>query len=129
MSNLTVTKDLLQAHVSPSITRRIHWGTLRLGSKSYTDEKLAQLHSDVVYACQIDDKSTYTYIARAGDYARPFAPLSLLTVQPSPDERSFGEQQEQEVAFCHHQPNQEENKEVCNKRSCILLRICYLSYT
>jgi predicted transposase/invertase (TIGR01784 family) len=35
---------------------------LRLSNKSYPDEKLAQLHSDVVYACQIDNKSAYIYI-------------------------------------------------------------------
>ncbi len=62
LSNLTVAKDLLQAHLSPSITQRIHWDTLRLSNKSYTDKKLAQLHSDVVYACQIDKKSAYIYL-------------------------------------------------------------------
>ena len=62
LSNLTVAKDLLQAHLSPAIAQRIQWDSLCLSNKSYTDEKLAQLHSDVVYACQIDDKSAYIYI-------------------------------------------------------------------
>ncbi len=62
LSNLTVAKDFLQAHLSPAITQRIQWESLRLSNKSYTDEKLAQLHSDVVYACQIDKKSSYIYI-------------------------------------------------------------------
>jgi len=62
LSNLTVAKDLLQAHLSPAITQRIQWDSLKLSNKSYTDEKLAQLHSDVVYTCQIDKKSAYIYI-------------------------------------------------------------------
>jgi predicted transposase/invertase (TIGR01784 family) len=62
LSNLTVAKDLLQAHLSPAITQRIQWDSLRLNNKSYTDEKLVQLHSDVVYTCQIDNKSAYIYI-------------------------------------------------------------------
>jgi predicted transposase YdaD len=62
LSNLTVAKDLLRAHLSPAITQRIQWDSLRLSNKSYIDEKLAQLHGDVVYACQIDNKSAYIYI-------------------------------------------------------------------
>jgi predicted transposase/invertase (TIGR01784 family) len=62
LSNLTVAKDLLRAHLSPSIQQRIRWDSLKLSNKSYTDEKLAQLHSDVVYTCQIDEKSSYIYI-------------------------------------------------------------------
>ena len=62
LSDVTVAKDLLQAHLSPSITQRIKWDTLNLSNKSYIDQKLSQLHSDVVYACQIDDKSAYIYI-------------------------------------------------------------------
>jgi predicted transposase/invertase (TIGR01784 family) len=59
---LIVAKDLLQAHLRPAITQRIQWDSLRLSNKSYTDEKLVQLHSDVVYTCQIDNKSAYIYI-------------------------------------------------------------------
>ncbi|MCU0318416.1 MAG: Rpn family recombination-promoting nuclease/putative transposase, partial [Amoebophilaceae bacterium] len=50
------------AYLSPAITQRIQWDSLHLSNKSYTDEKLAQLHSDLVYACQIDHKSAYIYI-------------------------------------------------------------------
>jgi len=57
LSNLTVAKDLLQGHLSPAIQQRIQWDSLRLSNKSYTDEKLAQLYSDVFYDCQIDNKS------------------------------------------------------------------------
>jgi predicted transposase/invertase (TIGR01784 family) len=62
VSDLTVAKDFLQAHLSPSIAQRIQWDSLRLSNKSYTDEKLAQLHSDVVYTCQLDEKSAYIYL-------------------------------------------------------------------
>ena len=62
LSNLTVAKDLLRAHLNPAITQRIRWNTFKLSNKSYTDEKLNQLHSDVVYTCQIDKKSAYIYI-------------------------------------------------------------------
>jgi predicted transposase/invertase (TIGR01784 family) len=44
------------------ISQRIQWDSLKLSNKSYTDDKLSQLHSDVVYACQIDGKSSYIYI-------------------------------------------------------------------
>jgi predicted transposase/invertase (TIGR01784 family) len=63
ISNITVAKDhLLRAHLSPAITQCIQWNSLRLSNKSFTDEKLAQLHSDVVYSCRIDNKSAYIYI-------------------------------------------------------------------
>jgi predicted transposase YdaD len=63
LSNLTVAKDFLQAHLSPAITQRIRWDSLRLSNKSYTDAKLEQLHSDVVYTCQLDNKqAAYIYI-------------------------------------------------------------------
>jgi hypothetical protein len=77
LSNLTVAKDLLQAHLSPAITQRIQWDSLRLSNKSFTNEKLAQLHSDVVYSCQIDNKSAYSYIL----VAQPTTPDRLLPLR------------------------------------------------
>ena len=62
LSRVTVAKDFLQAHLSPSITQRIQWDTLRFTNRSYVNEKLAQLHSDVVYTCQLDQKSAYIYL-------------------------------------------------------------------
>ncbi|MHA7878143.1 MAG: Rpn family recombination-promoting nuclease/putative transposase, partial [Bacteroidota bacterium] len=43
-------------------TQRIAWNTLKLSNKSYTNEKLAQFHSDVVYTCNLDKRSAYIYI-------------------------------------------------------------------
>jgi predicted transposase/invertase (TIGR01784 family) len=62
LSNPTVAKDLLQAHLSPAITQRMQWDTLKLSNKSFVDKKLSQLHSDVVYTCQIDGQAAYIYI-------------------------------------------------------------------
>jgi predicted transposase/invertase (TIGR01784 family) len=42
--------------------QRIRWDSLRLSNKSFVDEKLRQLHSDLVYTCQIDSKDSYIYI-------------------------------------------------------------------
>ena len=48
---------------SPAITKHIQCDTLRPSNKSYTYETLKQLHSNVVYTCQIDDnKGPYIYI-------------------------------------------------------------------
>ena len=62
LSSVTVAKDFLQAHLSPSITQRIQWDTLKMTNRSYVNQKLAQLHSDVVYTCQLDKKSAYIYL-------------------------------------------------------------------
>ncbi len=61
LPNLTVAKDLLKAYLSPAIVQRLYWDTLKLSNKSFVDEKLAQLHSDVVYTCQIDGQEAYLY--------------------------------------------------------------------
>jgi predicted transposase YdaD len=79
LANLTVAKDLLKAHLSTDITQRIQWDSLRLSNKSYTDEKLAQLHSDLVYDCQIDNKSAYIYIlVEQQTTPDPMLPLRFL---------------------------------------------------
>ena len=62
LSDISVARDLLKSHLSPSITQRIQWDTLKLSNKNYTNEKLHQLHSDVVYTCQLDHKSAYIYV-------------------------------------------------------------------
>ena len=54
-------KDLLQAQVPPPIAQRIDWHTLQLTNKSYVKEHLKQLHSDLVYQCQLEDKQAYVY--------------------------------------------------------------------
>ena len=61
LSKLAVAKDLLKAHLSPELVRRIDWNTLWLTNKSYVTEQLSQLHSDVVYSCQVEGKKAYIY--------------------------------------------------------------------
>ena len=61
-SDLAVAKDHLQTHLSPAITQRIQWNTLKRSPKSYTDPKRSRRHRDVVYTCQIDRKSAYIYL-------------------------------------------------------------------
>ena len=62
LSNIQVARDLLQAHLDPAMAKRLQWETLQLTNKSYTDEKLRQLHSDMVYRCQIEGKQSYLYL-------------------------------------------------------------------
>ena len=62
LSDITVAQDFLKAHLSPSITQRISWDTLSLTNRSFTDEKLNNLHSDVLYTCQLDQKDAYIYL-------------------------------------------------------------------
>jgi predicted transposase/invertase (TIGR01784 family) len=62
LSNLTAAKDFIQAHFDPEITKRLQWDTLRLSNKSYIDEKLKHLHSDMVYTCQLDTNGPDIYI-------------------------------------------------------------------
>jgi predicted transposase/invertase (TIGR01784 family) len=63
LSNLTAARDLLQAHLSPAVTQRLQWETLRFMNESYLGEEHKHLRSDVVYTCQLDDeKGPYIYI-------------------------------------------------------------------
>ena len=62
LSDLTVAKDLLQAHLSPEISKRIQWDSLRLNNKSYTDEKPTQPRCDLVYTCKLDKDDDDLYI-------------------------------------------------------------------
>ena len=58
---MAVAKDLLKAHLLPAIVECIDWDTLQITNKSYVDAKLAQVHSDVVYSCQVNGKEAYIY--------------------------------------------------------------------
>lgn len=62
LSDIPVAQDFLKAHLSPAITQRISWNTLSLTNRSFTDEQLNDLHSDVLYTCQLDKKSAYIYL-------------------------------------------------------------------
>ncbi len=79
LSQLAVAKDLLKAHLAPELVRRINWNTLRLSNKSYVTEQLKQLHSDVVYSCQVDVKEAYIYcLIEHQSQADPLLPFRIL---------------------------------------------------
>jgi predicted transposase/invertase (TIGR01784 family) len=79
LANLEVAKDLLQAHLAPEIVKRIDWNSIQLTNKSFVDEKLAHLHSDVVYQCKIDGKEAYIYcLIEAQTTPDPLFPFRIL---------------------------------------------------
>ena len=62
LSDISVAQDFIQAYLSPAIIQRISWDTLRFTNRSFTDEQLNDLHSDVLYTCQLDKKDAYIYL-------------------------------------------------------------------
>ena len=79
LSSLAVAKDFLKAHLSPEIIQRIDWSTLRSTNKSYVKAHLAQLHSDVVYSCQVEGKQAYLYtLIEHQSTADPMLPFRML---------------------------------------------------
>ena len=62
VNDVSVAKDFFKAHLPPSLQQRIQWNTLQLTNKSFSDDQLRELHSDVVYACQLDHKKAYLYL-------------------------------------------------------------------
>jgi len=62
LPDISVAQDFLKAHLSPAITQRISWNTLSFTNRSFTDGQLNDLHSDVLYTCQLDKKNAYIYL-------------------------------------------------------------------
>lgn len=62
MINLKVAKDLLKAHLPDKLVKRIDWDTVQITNKSYVDENLRQIFSDVVYKCTIDGQAAYLFL-------------------------------------------------------------------
>jgi predicted transposase/invertase (TIGR01784 family) len=112
LSNLTVAKDFLKAHLNPETAERIQWETLCLTNKSYTDEKFKHLYSDLIYTCQINGKDVYISI--------------LLEHQPTPDPLlPFRILQSNAVLLTDYLA---ESKQGPNTRLPIILNLClYLS--
>jgi len=79
LGSLAVAKDFLKAHLSPEIIQRIEWTTLRPTNKSYVKAHLTQLHSDVVYSCQVEGKQAYLYtLIEHQSTADPMLPFRML---------------------------------------------------
>ena len=66
LADLETALDLLKAHLAPDLAQRIDWSTLQRTNKRFVKEELAQLHSDVVYKCQL--ASLYLLPARASEH-------------------------------------------------------------
>jgi predicted transposase/invertase (TIGR01784 family) len=62
LTNLEVAKDILKPRIPADICERINWNTLQVTNKSFTKKELVQLHSDIIYQCQLNDKEAYIYL-------------------------------------------------------------------
>ena len=61
LSRVDVAKSLIQSHLSPELVKIIDIDSLQLTNKSFISEELQQIHSDVVYKCNIDNQQGYLY--------------------------------------------------------------------
>lgn len=61
LSQVEVAKSLIKSHLSPDLVKRIDMDSLQLTNKSFISEELQDLHSDVVYKCNIDNQQGYLY--------------------------------------------------------------------
>lgn len=62
MSDLSVAKDLLKAHLPEKLVQQIDWNTLQITNKSYVDQKLRQVMSDMVYRCTLQGREAYIFL-------------------------------------------------------------------
>jgi predicted transposase/invertase (TIGR01784 family) len=62
LSNLEVAKDLLKAHLLPTVVEQINWDTIQFTNRSFVKKELAQFHSDIVYKCELNGKKAYIYV-------------------------------------------------------------------
>ena len=62
MSDLSVAKDLLKAHLPEKLVQQIDWDTLEITNKSYVDKHLKRLMSDMVYKCTLQGKEAYIFL-------------------------------------------------------------------
>lgn len=54
-----VALDFLKAHLPTDVYQRIDFNILHAIDKSYVTAELREVHSDMVYACQINGKAGY----------------------------------------------------------------------
>ena len=62
VSDITIARDLLKAYLDADIQKMMQWETLRMSDRSFIDEQLHPLYSDMVYTAQIDNGSAQLYI-------------------------------------------------------------------
>ena len=79
VSDITVSRDLLKAHLDPEIQKVMQWETLRMSDRSFIDEQLHAFYSDMVYTCQVDNGSAQLYIVIEHQYTPdPTLPFRFL---------------------------------------------------
>ena len=61
LSDISLAKSLMEAHLPTAIVKRIEWDSVQLTNKSFVSEELKQFHSDVVYKCTLDKQQGYIY--------------------------------------------------------------------
>ncbi len=52
---------MIQKHLPQELVKRIDIDSVQLTNKSFISEERKQLHSDVIYKCNIDNKQGYIY--------------------------------------------------------------------
>ena len=62
LTDIDVARDLLKSNLPDHIAKRIDWSTVQLTNKSFVQENLRELHSDLVYKCRLDGKELYIYL-------------------------------------------------------------------
>ena len=62
MSDLSVAKDLLKAHLPQKLVQQIDWDTLQITNKSYVDQQLRHFLSDMVYKCLLQGREAYIFL-------------------------------------------------------------------
>lgn len=53
--------DFLKTYLPTEIYKRIDLATLELTDKSFILPKLREIHSDIIYRCQLDGKASYVF--------------------------------------------------------------------
>jgi predicted transposase/invertase (TIGR01784 family) len=61
LSNVAVAKDLLKRHLAPDVVKLINWDTLQATNKSFVDQKLTNIHTDVVFKFLLEGTDAYLY--------------------------------------------------------------------
>ena len=61
LSDIIVAKELIQKHLPQELVKRIDIDSVQLTNKSFVSEEMKELHSDVIYKCNIDNKKGYIY--------------------------------------------------------------------
>jgi predicted transposase/invertase (TIGR01784 family) len=62
MQDVGIAQDFFKAHLSSEIQARMNFATLRLTDKSFVTPDMAQIHSDLIYQVQLDQKKAYVYV-------------------------------------------------------------------